>query len=237
MKIPYSEQQLHDAVKNNFSIRQVLKTLGLIEAGGNYTIIKDKIKKLNINCSHFTGKGYLKGKTHNWSKTIPLENILVEHSNYQSHKLKLRLIENGLVKNECSKCQISNWQGKILSLHLDHINGVKTDNRIENLRLLCPNCHSLTSTYCGRNKKKQPKLMKKETPRKEKPRCIDCGLTISKKSIRCKSCSTKFHSTKISWPSVKELKQRLNQSNYSRLAKELGVSGNAIRKHLRNHIS
>lgn len=245
MRTSYSEQQLRDAVKNNFSIRQVLKTLGLKEAGGNYATIKNKIKEFNIDNSHFTGRGHLKGKTHNWKKSIPLEKILVEYSNYQSHKLKLRLIKEKIMENKCLKCKTSTWEGETLSLHLDHINGTKTDNRIENLQLLCPNCHSLTSTYCGKNKKNQPKIYKKSIKTKSllpkalspKNKCTDCGFVIGVRAERCVSCATKLQPTKIKWPPIEELKERLGNSNYSKLGKELGVSDNAIRKHLKNNTS
>jgi Zn finger protein HypA/HybF involved in hydrogenase expression len=150
-----NEEEIRQFVKESFSYAQVLKKLGLKPIGGNYRILKNKIFSLGLDTSHFTGKAHLKGKTHDWNNTkIPLEEILTENSSYQTYKLKIRLLKENLIENCCDECGIKNeWNGKELSLHLDHINGINTDNRIENLRLLCPNCHSQTDTYAGKNKK------------------------------------------------------------------------------------
>lgn len=88
-------------------------------------------------------------------RALSLEEILVENRPQTGRgTLKRKLIKNGIFKDECSECGISTWMGKKLSLQLDHINGQPKDNRLENIRLLCPNCHSLTSTYSGKNNKK-----------------------------------------------------------------------------------
>jgi 5-methylcytosine-specific restriction endonuclease McrA len=147
------KEKLQEAVKNSFSFAQVLKKIGLAPKGGNYRILQRKIKELDLDIKHFTGKGHLKGKTHSWNKQFPLDTILVENSNYQSYKLKNRLLKEGLIVNKCSECSLEDiWNGKKINLHLDHVNGNNTDNRLENLRMLCPNCHSQTDTYAGKNK-------------------------------------------------------------------------------------
>jgi len=148
----YTKEQFIEAVKNSFSIRNVLKLIGVRPTGGNYAVAKRKIKLLNLNISHFTGRGHLKGKTHNWGKKIPLEKILIENSLYGggTSKLKGRLIKEKLLIYKCYECGINEWKGKPLALDLEHKNGNRFDNRIENLTILCPNCHSQTSTYRGR---------------------------------------------------------------------------------------
>ena len=83
---------------------------------------------------------------------IPLEVLLVSdrHKTARYH-LKNRLLRVGVLKRECAICGITEWQGKPLAFDLDHINGINNDNRLENLRILCPNCHSQTETHAGKN--------------------------------------------------------------------------------------
>lgn len=147
-KRKYTDEQFIAAVSDSKSVAEVFNHLKLIPAGGNYKSFYKKIKELNLSTAHFTGQGHLKGKSHNWTPKIPLDEILVENSFYKTSALRERLISELNWINQCSICFISSWQDKTLVLHLDHINGINTDNRISNLRLLCPNCHSQTETYC-----------------------------------------------------------------------------------------
>ena len=138
---------------NSFSVAGVLKSLGLIVAGGNYKTIKEKIAKHKLDTSHFTGMGWRKGKKIPGEK-IPLSKILVNGSTYRTSLIRPRLIKEGLKEHKCEICGNTTWQGKEIPLELHHINGINTDNRIENLQLLCPNCHALTNTFRGKNIKK-----------------------------------------------------------------------------------
>jgi 5-methylcytosine-specific restriction endonuclease McrA len=131
----------------------VLKLLGLRPTGGNYKQVQKYIKEAGLSTEHFTGKLWNKGEHVVCNKVIPLENILVVGSNYQTYRLRNRLFKAGLKPMHCEECGWAEVSGDgRIPLELDHINGDHNDNRLENLRILCPNCHSLKPTYRGCNK-------------------------------------------------------------------------------------
>ncbi len=142
------------AVKVSRSIRQVLLELGLVPAGGNYVQVNRRIKELILPTEHFLGKGWNVGLQFKPNPALPLEMLLVRNGTAQSFLLKNRLFKVGI---KTPKCEICGWAEKSedgrIPVELDHINGDRYDNRLENLRILCPNCHSLQSTHRGRNKK------------------------------------------------------------------------------------
>jgi 5-methylcytosine-specific restriction endonuclease McrA len=151
----WTDEQLVIAVKDSFSYRSVIIKLGLVPAGGNYDQIKVRIKELTLDDNHFTGSRWNVGERRKQTRYgVPLEELLVVDSTFQSHKLKTKLFTHKLKKPQCELCE---WNEQSIDgripVELDHINGVHTDNRIENLRILCPNCHSLQPTHRGRNKK------------------------------------------------------------------------------------
>jgi hypothetical protein len=156
----WTDTQLTDAVKHARSYRQVLMRLGLVPAGGNFSQLKRYIEEYKLDISHFTHKGWSKGIQGRGGRKNPIENILVAESWYQSFKLKRRLFASGL---KIPKCEMCGWakqsvDGRI-PLELDHINGDRRDNRLANLRVLCPNCHSLQPTHRGRNKNKIARVL------------------------------------------------------------------------------
>jgi hypothetical protein len=151
-KRKYTNEEFGKAVKESTSIRQVLIRLGLKGAGGNYWLAKKRIIDLGLDVSHFLGRGHLKGKTHTWAKKIPLSAILVRNSTYrQNNKLRMRLFNEGVFEKKCQGCGNIKWRGNPIPLELEHVNGISNDHRIENLKVLCPNCHALTPTYRGKN--------------------------------------------------------------------------------------
>ena len=147
----YTETDLRSAVENSFSFAQTLKNLNIVPCGGNYRVLKRAIAHFNVDISHFTFQLWNKGKK--IGAKVAIEDYLNNKRSISSNKLKKRLINEKLLHPKCSSCQLESWLRKPIPLELDHINGDSSDNRLENLRLLCPNCHALTPTYRGKNKK------------------------------------------------------------------------------------
>jgi hypothetical protein len=163
---PWPADRFTEAVADNISIGGVLSQLGCGVSGTNYRRVHNMVRDLQLDTSHWLGAAYLRGKNHSWTPAIPLDEVLVERSTYADRvRLKRRLVAAGLVNYACAVCGISEWNGQRLVLQLDHINGIGDDNRIGNLRLLCPNCHSQTSTYCGRNARQGRKRWRNVVPR------------------------------------------------------------------------
>jgi hypothetical protein len=151
----YSREKFAEAWLSSSSIAQVAKKLGCNTTGGGYVTLKVAARDLGLDNSHMTGQGWNVGWKSNPARerATPLSDILVENSTYTSiWQLKRRLLRESMLEYKCYLCGLIEWNGKPITLQLDHINGVHLDHRIENLRLLCPNCHSQTETFAGRNK-------------------------------------------------------------------------------------
>lgn len=147
----YTKEQFIEAVKNSTSIRQVLNKLNISPAGGNYKCFHKLIEDLSLDISHFTGQAHNRDKRY---VKVPLEDYLSNKKTIQSYKLKNRLIKENIFKPICSDCLNSEWKYQSIPLELDHKDGNPKNNSLDNLRLLCPNCHALTSNYRGKNKRK-----------------------------------------------------------------------------------
>lgn len=145
-----SDEQFVELLKKSSTISEVLFKLGYTTKGNSwgYSQIKRRMTDLNLDYSIFKGKSYLANKK---PDKISEQDILRENCKHQRTVLRRYIIKNNLIPYKCAICGYTEWQGKTLSLELDHINGINNDNRLENLRFLCPNCHSQTSTYGSRN--------------------------------------------------------------------------------------
>lgn len=152
MKYTYSDQQLQDAISSSTSIAQVLSKLNMVPAGGNYFTIHQKIKSLNLNTEHFNGQSWNKGKTYGPKR--PLSEYLSNKYTVKSYSLRERLLRENIFPHQCMHCKLTEWIDSPIPLELHHINGTHDDNSIDNLQLLCPNCHTLTDNYRGRKKRK-----------------------------------------------------------------------------------
>ena len=141
----YTREQLTQAVRGCSSVRQVLVRLNVAPYGGNYGVLRRAIARFDIDTSHFTGRSWSRGQQLPTRRS--LETYLANLAPIQSFKLKRRLLRDGIFEARCARCSLSVWQGSPIPLELDHINGDNSDNRLQNLRLLCPNCHALTPTY------------------------------------------------------------------------------------------
>lgn len=149
----WTDEQLLQAVESSKSYRAVIQKIGLIPAGGNYEHVKHTIEELGLPTAHFTGKRWNTGLRYELVGKVPLEGLLIKGSRVQSFKLKNKLFRAGLKR---PKCELCGWCRQAIDgrvpLELDHINGDRHDNRLFNLRILCPNCHSLQPTHHGKNK-------------------------------------------------------------------------------------
>jgi hypothetical protein len=153
----WNEEDLRAVVAASTTLSQVLRSLGYKPNGGMHRYVSKAIRNLGIDTSHFTGQGWARGQRRPSSRRRPLEEILVQNSTYTTTgNLRRRLIAEGLKPPYCECCGLDSWLGEPLPLALDHINGDHNDNRIENLRILCPNCHALTETWCGKRNRKLP---------------------------------------------------------------------------------
>jgi hypothetical protein len=186
----YTKELLEDAISKSTTMAEVLKRLGVRQSGSLHYHLMLKAKKFGIDLSHFKGKSFVKKDR---KKMLParLEEVCVEKSNYSRFHLKRRLIREGILKNECSVCHLpTEWNCKNLVMVLDHINGVRDDNRLENLRLLCPNCNSQQDTFCGRNSSMVKRFCEAGCGRKipNNNKSGFCGKCLFQKGLKDMNC-------------------------------------------------
>jgi hypothetical protein len=149
----WSPDEVRAACSDARSVRQVMERLGLDPNRKlGRAAVERHLRDLGVDPAELDGQGWARGRTQPRRNGRPLEDILVlGPPALNTHDLKLRLVRAGLLTWRCATCGLTSWRGAPLSLHLDHVNGDRCDNRLENLRLLCPNCHSQTDTFAGRN--------------------------------------------------------------------------------------
>lgn len=245
----YTDEEFIVAVEKSTSIRQVLIKLDLSPKGGSYRTVHRKVKELDLDISHFTGQGWNTAKGLKNPHYISAFEYLGTDKEISSHELRIKLYKENILEEKCSLCGLGpEWQGKSITLQLDHINGCSSDNRLENLRIVCPNCHSQTPTFRGRNitpklssglpsalsVKGSPNLITDSQyvsntvdPKDKSKFFCDCGKEKVKNAKTCLTCSYQ-NLERIVWPSKEELEVLVWLKPRSTLAKELGVSDKAI---------
>jgi hypothetical protein len=209
--------ELEKVVKDSKTKTECLKKMGLRAAGGNYKTITKYIELYQIDTSHFdSGQEKIKKMTElNRERKIPLSEILVEGSTYNRHRLKERLYDENIKIRQCELCEQGEiWNGKKMSLIIDHINGVWDDNRINNLRIVCPNCNATLPTHCGKNKTK----------------IVDEEKIDGRKIMTNTKLKFYENSRKTERPDYYTLKNEIEILGYVKTGKKYGVSDNSIRK-------
>lgn len=250
-KKKYTKEYLESIVKDCTSILEVCRKVGITGGSGSATI-KRNIEKFNIDISHFKGQGWNKGMTGlDETAVFPLEKLLDKNTKVKGNALKNKLVAQGLRENKCEICGLS---GEEITLELHHINGDHFDNRIENLQILCPNCHSKTSSYRKKKSayKKNFKDFKDLSNSKMKKdaveiKCIHCGKSFFKypSKVNRKFCSRECYTAYLAINgnlgngktcNVKNLEkdyivsQMNNFKNMTNFSEFLGISRPTLRK-------
>lgn len=223
-----SKDKLEELIKNSNSVSDIIRHFGLECDGANFRQLYKRAEKENL--THEIEKLKVRSKENhkvwlleNCLTKEEFEKFLILESNKKSAWLKIKLVKFDLLSNKCSECNLEEiWNGKKISLQLDHINGNRHDNRIENLRILCPNCHSQTDTYAGKR-------------HKIKTNCQECGKICNKAALHCLDCSSKLKAiknieTRKFEVSKEELLKLLETMPMTKIGKMFGVTDNSIRK-------
>lgn len=234
--VRYSEDELKSAIAASFSWAETLRRLGYCPTGGNWKTVQKRASALGIPTDHFDP--YATSRQLARKRRIPLEQVLVENSTYSRASLKRRLYESGLKEPRCELCgQDEYWRGTRISLILDHINGVRDDNRLENLRIVCPNCAAGLDTHCGRRTRLE------RDPRE----CLLCGTSFVPNRPEQRYCSRSCGSRaprsyaprptirRVARPPRERLLREIGALGYAGVGREYGVSDNAVRKWIRDY--
>ncbi len=226
MKLKYTKEILEPVVKNSTSYAQVLESLNLYKSGGNYKNIKCHIDKFSLDTSHFKGQGWSKGVVCRDSQDYlkKYDKNIIKHISTDS--IKKKILQDKIMPYKCNICGLSEWIGNPIPLELHHKDGDRWNNEINNLEIICPNCHTLTDNYKGKKNKGNGYKRIQRT-------CKDCGINIYYDSIRCRQCNTLFMKEKYKKPySLEEIKESISKIGICATAGLYKTSRTTIRKWL-----
>jgi predicted small metal-binding protein len=228
----YTEEEARRAVAESRSWAETLRNLGMCHGGGSAAVLKKYVGIWRIPTDHFDPYASHFGPK---ATARPLAEVLVEGSSYSRRTLKQRLFREGYKPRYCELCgQGEEWQGRPMGLILDHINGVNNDNRLSNLRIVCPNCAATLDTHCGRANR-----FKRERE------CLHCGKPFEPSRGDRRYCSPacghrapgpvgpKPGIRQVDRPPYARLKREVGAMGYSAVGRRYGVSDNAVRKWIR----
>lgn len=217
MKYNWDINLIQEYVKESDSLSEVLRKLNIPIQGNNIGTLRKRIEEYHIDISHFTYGN--KRKTGILKRDI--NDYLNNNVYISSAKLRNRLIQEGYKENKCEKCGCTEWLDNPIVIQLHHIDGNHTNNAIENLQMLCPNCHSITENYSGKSNKKKYNY------------CFNCGKEIGRNSTYCPACAA-LNNRKVQRPSLLILIDTVKElQNFTNIGKYFNVSDNTIRKWLK----
>lgn len=239
MKEYYQKDKLEQIVRESYSFAEALRKIGLRDVGSNFKTIKKYVEEYKIDTSHFRGQTWNKGMGDtDYAAYNKLENILKENTNFKSDTLKYRLVKEGLKQWKCEKCGNEGvWEGEELILELHHINGNHYDNRLENLQILCPNCHSQTDNFRNKNNTKAVEPKKRVL---YVCKCDYCGKEFRSNKKNKRFCCREHYNEFLRNKQIsvtKEIleKEIINCTSISELANKLKTTRPTIRKYLQDY--
>jgi len=236
----YTEDAARDAIARSKSWTESLRRLGYCPGGGNPATLKKYAALWSISTDHFEPYAGVMERIRR--PRLPLDQILVENSTYSRSNLKQRLYDEGLKEPRCEMCgQGERWRGRHMAMILDHINGVRDDNRLENLRMVCPNCAATLDTHCGRARESPPPLrncarcgeMFRAKHRTQRFCSRYCGMRRERGPDRCDHGVPRPESRKVDRPPYEQLLEEIEATSYVAVGRKYGVSDNAVRKWVR----
>ena len=233
----FTEEQLRKAVADSLSWAETLRRLGYRTAGGNWKTLKKYAALWEVSTDHFDpDQARNDALRRSRAGRTPLAEILVPNSTYSRAHLKERLFVEGVKARRCELCgQDENWRGRRMSLILDHINGTPDDNRLENLRVVCPNCAATFDTHCARKNAISrmaiscPRCGREFVPNRRRQRY--CSRACGSSWIR--SRAPRPEARRVERPPSQVLLAQIERDGYAATGRRYGVSDNAIRKWVR----